>query len=273
MSQPLEFITIYPKINVYRNVFNDVDNFLEKAKELKDWESWYTFGEMISLKEIFLKFDKFPTKQEFINSRKWNNEENNIEKKINGILSEEVGNIFYDVTNHFLNMYPETSLPNYTKQSASINRYINGGEGVSKNYFMNYHTDFVQAEKNMPGNKYGITTTFYLNDDYEGGEICFKINDEFISHKPQKGDVIVFPSNPPYYHGVKKSFRNDRYMIRCFWQYEYAGAEEWLNNEKKYGKELWSKMEEERIKEERFENQVYSESVHDLFGKDNGKYL
>jgi hypothetical protein len=58
MTKPLEFITIYPKINVYRNVFNDVDDFLEKAKKLHPWEQWYTFGNMISLGEDFLKFEE-----------------------------------------------------------------------------------------------------------------------------------------------------------------------------------------------------------------------
>jgi hypothetical protein len=273
MTKPLEFITIYPKINVYRNVFNDVDDFLEKAKKLHPWEQWYTFGNMISLGEDFLKFEKFPTRDEFINSRNWQIDESNLNQKINKELCKEVGEIFYDVTSHFLNMHPDTSLPNYTKQAASINKYIEGSDGISENYSMNYHTDFVQPEKEMPGNKFGITTTFYLNDNYENGEICFTVNDEFISHKPKRGDVIVFPSTEPYYHGVRKSFGNDRYMIRCFWQFEYDGSKEWLDNEKKYGKELWSKMEKDRIKQERFENQIDSESVHHLLGKDNGKYL
>jgi hypothetical protein len=273
MSKEIEFISIYPKINVYKNVFNDVDSFLEKSKKLTSWDSWYTFGEMTALAEKVLEFDNFPTRNEFINSRDWEINENEFEKQIKKTLSIEVGEIFYDVTSHFLKMYPETSLPNYYKQSASINKYIKNGEGVSKNYFMNYHTDFVQAEKEVPGNKFGITTTFYLNDDYEDGEICFKINDEFISYKPKKGDVIVFPSRPPYYHGVKKAFGNDRYMIRSFWQYKYEGSKEWLDNQKKYGKDLWAQMEKERIKEEAFDNQIDSESVNRFMGKDNGKYL
>jgi hypothetical protein len=273
MTKPLEFITIYPKINVYKNVFNNVDDFLQKAKNLYPWEPWYTFGSMISLEEYFLKFEKFPTRDEFINSRFFPIKEAGSDNKINKELCQEVGEIFYDVTSHFLNMYPDTSLPNYTKQAASVNKYIDGSDGVSKNYLMNYHTDFIQSEKEIPGNKFGITATFYLNDDYENGEICFSINDEFISHKPKKGDVIVFPSKEPYYHGVRKSFGNDRYMIRSFWQFEYDGSEEWLNNEKKYGKELWSKMEEDRIKQERFKNQLNSESFHHLSGRDNNKYL
>lgn len=272
MSKNLKFITIYPKINVYRNVFKDVDLFLQKAKQLESWESWYTFGKMISLGEHFLEFDKFPTRDEFVNSRKWEIDANSLEHSINKELCIEVGEIFYDVTSHFLNMYPDTALPNYRKQSASINKYIKDGGGVSENYSMNYHTDFVQTEKDSPGHKFGITTTFYLNDDYQNGEICFNINDHFISHKPQKGDVIVFPSRSPYYHGVRKSFGNDRYMIRSFWQYEYEGSKEWNDNEKKYGKEVWLEMEKERIKNERFESQIDSESVHKFIGRDNGKY-
>jgi hypothetical protein len=270
MTKPLEFITIYPKINVYRNVFNNVDDFLENAKKAEIWSQWYTFGEMLALQEDKTKFDKFPTKEEFNSARHWF--EGTDAEKLRGKLTKEVGEIFYDVTKHYIDMYPETSLLNWVKQSGSINKYFNDF-GISENYSMNYHTDFIEPEKQMPGDKFGITTTFYLNDDYKNGEICFGINDEFISHKPKKGDVIVFPSREPYHHAVRKSFGNDRYMIRSFWQYEYEGSEEWLKNQEKYGKEEWSKIEEERIKKERFTSQLNAEDCHKFFGKDNGLYL
>jgi hypothetical protein len=269
MNKELEFIEIYPKINVYRNVFNNVDDFLEKSKQCIGWEQWYTFGEMLPLQEAPIKFDKFPTREEYIKSRSW--QENTPNDDILSKLTKELGEIFYDVTNHFLNMHKDIDFPNWVKNSASVNRYLNGS-GISDNYAMNYHTDYVQNEKDIPGVKFGLTTTFYLNDDYQDGEICFKIDDKYISHKPQKGDVIVFPSVPPYYHGVRKANGNDRYMIRSFWQFDYEGSPEWIENEKKFGKETWIQMEEERVKEERFMNQLHGEYHHEFFGKDNEQY-
>lgn len=263
----INYIEIYPGVNVYRNVFKDLDSFLEKANKCNGWEQWYTFGSMLSLQEMQIVFNSFPSKEEYLASRKWDIGTENL--KIRGELAEEVAEIFYDVTNHYINMNPEYSLPNWIKGPASVNRY-NDGSGVSDNYSMNYHTDYNQESQNSKGIKFGITTTFYLNDDYQDGEICFKINEHFISHKPQRGDVIVFPSKPPYYHAVRKSSGTDRYMIRSFWQFEYEGSKEWLEGQERYGKETWDSMEEDRINMEKFMYQIDGESMHKFFGKDNG---
>lgn len=266
MNKELEVIKLYPKIHVYRNVFSDVDLFLEKAKKCIGWEEWYTFGTMLALQEMPFKFQLFPTKEEYIKARAWQKESDN--DLLRSDLTKEVGEIFYDVTSNFLNSYSDLSFNNWVKYPASVNRYFDGA-GVSDNYAMNYHTDFVQSEKDLPGIKFGITTTFYLNDDYENGEICFKVGEDILSHKPKKGDVIVFPSAPPHYHGVRKANGADRYMIRSFWQFDYEGSKEWIENEKKYGKEVWAKMEEDRIKENRFMNQIDAEELHKSFYKDN----
>jgi hypothetical protein len=254
---------------MYKNVFKDVDSFLENAKKCEIWEQWYTFGDMLALQEAPIKFNNFPTKEEYVNARSWQAENEN--DKLRNELTEEVGEIFYDVTNHFLSTYPEIKFSNWVKNPASINKYTNNA-GISENYAMNYHTDFVEAEKDWPGSKFSITTTFYLNDTYDNGEICFKINDEYISYKPQKGDVIVFPSSPPYYHAVRKASGSDRYMIRSFWQFDYDGSSEWIEGQNKYGKDKWDEMEKERIKGIRFNYQFDGESFHEFFGKDNGIY-
>lgn len=269
MNKQLEFNIIYPKIIVYKNVFNNVDDFLEKSKQCIGWEQWYTFGEMLALQEAPIQFNSFPTREEYIESRHWQTHTANDELRAE--LTKELGEIFYDVTNDFLNKYEDISFPNWEKNPSSVNKYTDGA-GISTNYAMNYHTDFVQTEKDLPGNKFAITTTFYLNDNYENGEICFKINDHYISYKPTKGDVIVFPSQPPYYHAVRKAVGSDRYMIRAFWQFNYDGSEEWLLNKEKYGIEKWNEMENQRIKEQAFSNQVEAESIHHLFGRDNGLY-
>jgi hypothetical protein len=46
-----------------------------------------------------------------------------------------------------------------------------------------------------------IATILYLNQDYLGGDIYFpKYN---ISFKPEPGDLLCFPDNPDFVHGVK----------------------------------------------------------------------
>ena len=265
--EEIKFEIIYPKVYIYRNLFKDIDGFLDIAKkqEKEKWEKWYTFGSMLPLMEQRVSFDKFPTIEEYREKRAWG------PLSSQSALTEEVGEIFYKVTKHYLDNNPDVALPNYSKGSASINIYQNDA-GISEHYAMNYHTDFVVPLKENPGTKFGITTTFYLNDDYEGGEICFKINDHYISHKPQAGDVIVFPSMDPYMHGVRKSFGTERYMIRCFWEFEDPGSPEWHANKERYGEEVWEQMEKERYKKEIFSAQVDGESIHEFFGRDNGKY-
>jgi hypothetical protein len=93
----------------------------------------------------------------------------------------------------------------------------------------------------------------YLNDDYEGGEISFKVFKEDgtyskIEYKPQQGDVMVFPSGEPFFHGVKTVQSNNKYFLRTFWWYNFDGTPEWHANQEKYGEEQWALMEKERWK-------------------------
>ena len=125
--------------------------------------------------------------------------------------------------------------------------------GVSDLIAMHYHTDYRQAAASAPGDKFAITCTMYLNDNYDGGEILFKIyangKDEpplYISYKPKAGDIVIFPSGEPYYHAVNLVKNGEKYFVRSFWQYEFYGTPEWQENEKKFGKKVWSEIEEER---------------------------
>lgn len=54
-----------------------------------------------------------------------------------------------------------------------------------------------------------IATLIYINDDYKGGEIYFP--EYGISIKPEKGDLITFPDNPNFVHGVHKITSGVRY--------------------------------------------------------------
>jgi len=58
------------------------------------------------------------------------------------------------------------------------------------------------------GNK--VSLLFYLNSDFEGGELDFK----FMLHQPKKGDIIIFPSK--YEHRVLPIKEGVRYCINAF---------------------------------------------------------
>lgn len=55
------------------------------------------------------------------------------------------------------------------------------------------------------------STVFYLNDDYEGGEIEFPSFS--IKYKPSAGDFIMFPSSYAYRHRVTPVTSGVRYSI------------------------------------------------------------
>ncbi len=126
---------------------------------------------------------------------------------------------FYSVTAQYFQGLNIT-LPSYIFKPFSLAKY-NETSG------MNYHTDFQQDRGHFPGEKFHTTCLFYLNDNYEGGEISFAIlNDthsevvEYFDYKPKAGDVVVFPSTEPFFHGVKPVLQGSKYIIRTYWQYE-----------------------------------------------------
>lgn len=55
----------------------------------------------------------------------------------------------------------------------------------------------------------------YLTEDYEGGEFFFNYLNYKI--KPAAGDVITFPANHFYTHGVTKLLSGERITITLFW--------------------------------------------------------
>ncbi len=56
-----------------------------------------------------------------------------------------------------------------------------------------------------------VSSVYYINDDYEGGEINFP---RFgISYKPKANELIVFPSTYVYNHSVSEVTSGTRYAV------------------------------------------------------------
>jgi hypothetical protein len=62
---------------------------------------------------------------------------------------------------------------------------------------------------------YDIAGLFYLNEDYEGGELYFP--NQGIQFKPKEGSAYFFPGDMNYIHGVTKIESGIRYVIPFFW--------------------------------------------------------
>jgi hypothetical protein len=62
---------------------------------------------------------------------------------------------------------------------------------------------------------YDIAGLFYINDDYEGGELYFP--DQGIEFKPKAGAAYFFPGDMNYTHGVREIRSGIRYTVPFFW--------------------------------------------------------
>lgn len=76
---------------------------------------------------------------------------------------------------------------------------------------------------------YDLGTIFYLNDDYEGGELHFPKQE--IAFKPKARAVYFFPGDLNYIHGVNKVQSGCRYTSPWFWTItDLKGKkDEWFN--------------------------------------------
>lgn len=62
---------------------------------------------------------------------------------------------------------------------------------------------------------YDLSSLFYLNDDYEGGELYFPLQN--VQFKPKKGAAYFFPGDKNYIHGVTEIKNGIRYTCPFFW--------------------------------------------------------
>lgn len=62
---------------------------------------------------------------------------------------------------------------------------------------------------------YDLSGLFYLNDDYEGGELYFP--NQGIQFKPKPGAAYFFPGDKEFIHGVTEITSGIRYVIPFFW--------------------------------------------------------
>lgn len=83
----------------------------------------------------------------------------------------------------------------------------------------------IKFEKNYKMNEHADTTgdfaaLYYLNDDYEGGEINFM--DYNLKIKPKANSLVTFPSNSDYWHEVLENTGKERYSATQW--FKFAGS-------------------------------------------------
>lgn len=248
---------ISPQITIYRDYIPNVDEvllFLKKTQNkeiqslfVKEWLPWAETGfvsESPYIESFF--YQKFDDAQEEQFELLFN-----LNKIIKKIIQEYI-NEWKDVG------YWKFEIKDWSmdKEHSVLYRmptsYLMHGVTNSKNRLaMSYHTDHHQYDQEARGNHHLITIILYLNDDYENGELSFiNENDFSINYvKPKKGDVFVFPSFYPWFHGVEPITNGQKYFMRTFIGFSYEGSKKWnLSNERM--PEKWPSIEANRIRAE-----------------------
>jgi len=239
-----------PKILVFEGALKDPEALINYYETWDQWKGWYGFGAQSADEHMegdtVVATDHFPTEKDF--EAILNISENP--------LRDEIHKSFREISELYVN-YTGTTMPNWLYEANwCLAKYTPDVDHINNDeQTMGYHTDYQQDRHGQPGNKFAITAVYYPNDDYEGGEISFRILvpgtfilDKEITYKPKKGEVVIFPSGNPYYHGVKRIWNKHKYIVRVYWTWDDPGLEEWHALRKKYGNEKFEQLESERVR-------------------------
>lgn len=83
-----------------------------------------------------------------------------------------------------------------------ILKYTTGGH-------YKFHTDM------GPSNPRSLSLIYFVNSDYEGGDLCFKDlkNNQELTVEKKENRLIIWPSNFMYPHAVKPITKGTRYSV------------------------------------------------------------
>lgn len=224
----MERVVLEDNIYYYKNAIPDHKKFIEvlEATENKDfgssinkWNEWtacsgemYVYGAQKTIA---------PTKDEMAMPK----EDSEVSYLFNTIID-----LFKDICKDYAEAHGDYEKP--------LDLPVFDVKKYSAGTFMGAHFDQQEGDTRL---KYSLV--FYLNDDYEGGELSFVIespngpllnnspaedfdlaNNYNIGIKPEAGSVIIFPSSPPYHHAAHLVKSGYKYMIPLHW-YNTNGEE------------------------------------------------
>lgn len=245
----LQYTELYPRVDVYTGLLPDADKLYQIMKQseadadgryyLRKWDKWSVFGTYTQHKD---EFEDGEAGQRYDEEK---------------YLSDRVYEAYSLAIEDYIKRHQIDLPENAHLMSSSFSKYDEQIDMMKNKLTMQYHTDFIISERDMPGDKFFITCTTYINDDYDGGDICFYVDGQFINHKPKAGDILIFPSTEPYYHGVRAITKGNKFFVRNFIVYPFNGTDEWLKNQRTHGAYRWGKIEQERVDRENPKNMLY----------------
>lgn len=261
---------LYPYIMLYQGLFEDVDKVIDiiKKSELQDtnflkWSKWSNFGRYVSQQPRLININE--NGYDIVNKKDSNLE--GLESEQYDLTLEIEKNIYiadqdyikrYNIDVDVSKTYQGKQVwnwsgPQYCSYDISSETKGNAGPEAFKNGLaMAYHSDYVREPVKSPKYSFVFSTLIYHNDDYEGGEIEFYVNNKQMKYTPKKGDILVFPAGHPDYltengkvflHGVKSVLKNKKYISRSHWLKYEDGSDEWYEKQKEFGDSWPSEFE------------------------------
>lgn len=287
-------IIVAPQIVIYKGLLKDSNDVLETFKKSQlehdsdsyfpEWHEWNpthnTFGKMLTVRTIdnsmkINDYDSEICKEQKKLAHKIYEAFNFVKEDFlkdwlgKGIWPEEITN--WDTSNTEYWQNHDFNVISYTEIDK---KYIHDPSSGQYNLALDYHVDAFPGTKHHEGPRLTLTITMYLNDDYENGEISFysDLDNQVYNYKPRPGDITVFPSYYPFYHGVLPMKGNPRYLIRSFLLYNYEGSKEWHKEKHKYSREEWDVIKQKKIEDAKnsrehcvrilFEGDVSHDKIH-----------
>ena len=174
-------------IMIFQNVFINSNKYLEKIKnEGIVWKKSkiYNGGNSIKPDQSFRDTDiiHLPKNNEYPN----------------GILSDLSNDFHYNIRPYLDYYSKKYSIPIRSTENAQLLRY-------SKGQHLAEHVDRVRFVPRV------LSSTYYIDDDYEGGEIEF-VNFN-LKIKSKKNQLLIFPSGSLYVHKVNPVISGERHVI------------------------------------------------------------
>jgi hypothetical protein len=234
-TMDLSYNELYPMVDVYTGLLPDAYELYQIMKQsdadangrfhLRKWDKWSVFGTYTQEKH---ELEEAQSGQRY-------DEEKHLSERVYAAYSAAISDY---ITRHQIKLPEGSSL-----MTSSFSKYDEQIDIMNNKLTMQFHTDFIISEKDMPGNKFFLT--------------CFYIDGKYYNHKPKAGDILIFPSTEPYYHGVRAITKGNKFFVRNFIVYNFNGTEEWLQNQRMHGAHKWGKMEQERVERENAHNMLY----------------
>ena len=194
-----------PGIVVYKDVYENPSGIIESIESAVEskvisWNlSYINNGEVnyndISVRDVDVFGVHFP-KSNLESFEKNISTSHSEEEVFEFFMGDTLKNIFQPCLNDYKMFYNTENFNNY--DMFQVLKY------KKNQHFNNHIDDSIMFHRR-------ISISYYLNSDFEGGEIEFpRFN---LKYKPEKNDLLVFPSTYVYNHIVHPILDGTRYTV------------------------------------------------------------